>query len=149
MPITSDPHAWLYPIYAKLRANHRFGLLAPAHQFDALATAVEQESPIKGTAMREWSAAAQMAMLKWLSDVVQEQPNPVNEIELWRVRKGERELRCVAVYLPIGIDVRLFEGTDFRRTQLTHDAPECESVSREWRKKLIEERDWQEVSGDS
>ncbi len=54
--------------------------------------------------MREWSPNAQLGMLKWLSDVVQEQPNPTNEIELWRVRKGERELRCLAVYLPTGID---------------------------------------------
>ena len=37
--------------------------------------------------MRDWSAAAQIAMLNWLSDVVQDQPNPVNEIELRRVRK--------------------------------------------------------------
>jgi len=40
--------------------------------------------------------------------------------------------------------VRLFEGTDFRRTRLVRDLPECVSVSERWRKKLIEERGWQE-----
>jgi hypothetical protein len=35
------------------------------------------------------------------------------------VQKGARELRCVTVYLPAGIDLRLFEGEDFRR------APNC------------------------
>ena len=62
------------------------------HQFEALASAVEKESPTKGLAMREWSPDAQMALLKWLSDVVHEQPNPTNEIEL----------RCVFVHLPTG-----------------------------------------------
>ena len=70
-----------------------------------------------------------------------EQPNPTNEIELWRVRKGERELRCVALYLPIGIDVRLFEGADFRRTQLVRDAIESMAVSDGWKRKLLE-REW-------
>jgi len=37
--------------------------------------------------MCEWSVDMQIAMLKWLSDVTQEHPNPTNEIDLWRVRK--------------------------------------------------------------
>jgi hypothetical protein len=40
-------------------------------------------------------------------------------IELWTVRKGERELRSVTVYLPTGIDLRLFKGDDFQ----THTTP--------------------------
>jgi hypothetical protein len=48
--------------------------------------------------MREWRPDAQMAMLKWLGDVTDEQPNPTNEIELWPVRKGERELTCITWY---------------------------------------------------
>jgi hypothetical protein len=50
---------------------------------------------------------------------------------------GERELRCVVVYLPSGIDVRSFEGSDFRRTQLVRDAIEAQP----WKRKLLE-RDW-------
>lgn len=80
--------------------------------------------------MREWSPAAQVALLKWLSYVVQENPNPSNMIELWRVRKGERELRCRAHYLAIGIDVRLFEGEEFRRTKSdAHMAFQIQSVA--------------------
>lgn len=142
--VSSDPHAWLYPIYAGLRADTRFGLRSLAHQFEALASVVEKESPTKGASMREWSPDAQLAMLKWLTDMIYEQANPTNAIELWRVRKGERELRCVALYLPIGIDLRLFEGADFRRTQLVRDAIESTAVSDGWKRKL-EDHDWRPV----
>jgi hypothetical protein len=37
------------------------------------------------------------------------------ELELSRLAQGERELRCIAVYLPTAIDLRLMEGEDFRR----------------------------------
>jgi hypothetical protein len=84
--VSSDPHAWIYLIYARLRADTKFGLLSPAHQFDALATAVEKESSAKTASMREWSPDAQVGMLKWLNDVTLAHPNPTNEIELWRVR---------------------------------------------------------------
>jgi hypothetical protein len=114
---------------------------SPAHQFAALADAVEKESPTKAASMREWSPDAQVAMLKWLGDVTQEHPNPVNQVELWRVRKGERELRCLAVYLPTGIDVRLFEGDDFRRTQLVRDSCEVDALADKWRTALAE-RGW-------
>ena len=112
------PPRLVTPAVRTLRRDVRCGLLSPSHQFELLAKAVEEESPTKAAAMREWSAAAQGAMLKWLTDVTDEHPNPTNQIELWRVRKGERELRCQAHYLPVGIDVRLMEGADFRRTQL-------------------------------
>ena len=39
------------------------------------------------------------------------------ETELWRMRKGERELQCVAVYLTTGIDLRLLEAGEIRRTE--------------------------------
>ena len=135
--LSSDPHAWLRPLYARLRRDVRFGLLSPSHQFEMLAKAVEEEAPAKAVAMRAWSLDAQLAMLKWLTDVTDEHPNPTNQIELWRVRKGERELRCEAHYLPVGIDVRIMEGNDFRRTQLVRDALETEALSHKWRTALI------------
>ena len=70
-----------------------------------------------------------------------EQKASAEPIELWRVRKGDRDLRCVVHYLPTGIDVRLLEGDDFRRTQLVRDAPETEKLSQGWRAALIE-RGW-------
>lgn len=60
--------------------------------------------------MREYEPTAQGMLLGWLKDVVNEKPNPTREVQLWRVKKGERELRCFAVYLPTGIDVRLMRG---------------------------------------
>jgi hypothetical protein len=48
---------------------------------------------------------------------------------------------CLAVYLPIGIDLRLMEGEDFRRTRLVRDAIDCTTVSHEWKRKLVE-RTW-------
>lgn len=47
--------------------------------------------------MREWSPDAQVAMLKGLNDVTDEHLNPTNEIELWRLRKGDRQLCFVCV----------------------------------------------------
>ena len=87
MQISSDPHACVRPLYARLRKDLRFRLLSPAHQFEALAKAIEAEAPAKVAAMREWSADTQIAMLKGLTDVTDEQPHPTNQIELWRVRK--------------------------------------------------------------
>jgi hypothetical protein len=140
--VSADPHAWLYPIFARLRADVRFGLLSPAHQFSRLADEVEREAPTKAVTMREWSPAAKDAMIKWLSDVLTEIPNPTNEQELWRVRKGERELSCVAVYSPIGVDLRLMEGADFRRTQLVKDAMALPALEEGW-KRALHERGWQ------
>lgn len=62
-----------------------------------------------------------------LANVVYERPTQ-REVELWRVRKAPRELRCLAVYLPTGIDLKLMEGADFRRTQLFRDICACPRV---------------------
>jgi hypothetical protein len=42
----------------------------------------------------------------------------------------------VAVYLPIGVDLRLLEGDDFRRTKLCKDAPEAHELADMWRDAL-------------
>ena len=141
MSISSDPHAWMRPIFAKLQAHPAFRHFAPAHQFEQLAQAVEQEHPAKAATMREWSPAAQNGLLLHLASCV-EQHAVAQSVELWRVHKGDRELRCEAYYLPTGIDVRLMEGTDFRRTQLVRDSLDTESLSHEWRSAL-RGRGWQ------
>ena len=66
------------------------------------------------------------------------QKPPVREIELWCVQKGERELHCVAVYMPTGIDLRLMEAHEFRRRQLCADAPTLHAVSADWHDKLAQ-----------
>jgi hypothetical protein len=108
--VTSDPHAWLRPFFARLQAHPAFRQFAPSHQFNQLVQAVERDHPSRAASMREWSVAAQHALLGHLAMMV-EQSKPESEVELWRVRKADRELRCVAVHLPTGIDVRLLDGT--------------------------------------
>jgi hypothetical protein len=79
--------------------------------------------------MRDWSVAARHALLKWLADVIAER-KPTRDERLWSITKGNRRLDCFAVYLPTGIDLRLMEGAEFRRTQLLHDAPTVKSTRR-------------------
>jgi len=90
--------------------------------------------------MRQWSPAAQEGTLKWLESATKETP-AVTELELWTVEKANRTLRCVARYLPSGIDLRLLEADDFRRTELHRDADLAEIRSMAW-KQALEERGW-------
>jgi hypothetical protein len=80
-------------------------------------------------------------LLGLLSERLREQSSPKREVELWKVRKGERELTCIGVYLSAGIDIRLMEADGFRRTRLVRDARECTALSDEWKQKLVE-RGW-------
>ena len=66
-----------------------------------------------------------------------DQKEAAAQIEFWTVRKGDRVLRCVAVYLPLGIDVRLLETDGFRRTQLCRDAPEAHALAETWKVALL------------
>jgi hypothetical protein len=70
-------------------------------------------------------------MLTWLDTETHTRPRH-RETELWRLRKGEREIRCVAVYLPTGIDVRVFIGDEMERTRLMTDKYFAERLSAEW-----------------
>jgi hypothetical protein len=72
MPHTSDPdpHAWLRPYYGRLQSIHAFNLLSPAHQFEQLRQAVAPEHPVEAEQMREWSPAAQTALMVNLAKVV-------------------------------------------------------------------------------
>ena len=63
------------------------------------------------------------------------------EVELWRARKGIRELRCVAGYLQTGIALRLMEGNALRRSELFQEMPELEHCAQLWRRKLTD-RGW-------
>jgi hypothetical protein len=60
---------------------------------------------------------------------------------MWTVSKDKRTLRCVARYLPIGIDLRLMHGEDFRRTEVHRNADAANARAAEWRSAL-EERGW-------
>ena len=137
MPLTSDPHAWLRPYFAALAQDHAFARLAPSIQFSGLCDAVAPEHPAKAAQMREWSPAAQTGTLRGLANVIKQHP-PANEVELWIMRKGARELRCVMRYLPTGLDLRLMNGDEFRRTELHRDADGANAKAAEWKTALTE-----------
>src|SRR5437879_5721244 len=50
--LSSDPHAWLRPIYARLQAHPVFRQFAPSHQFEQLVQAVEGQQPSKAAHAR-------------------------------------------------------------------------------------------------
>src|SRR5438105_15007105 len=52
MLVTSDPYAWLRPIYARLQAHPPFRQFAPSHQFEQLVQEVEQKHPLKAATVR-------------------------------------------------------------------------------------------------
>jgi hypothetical protein len=143
--LTSDPHAWLRPSYVALKADGGLQKLAVPLQFEALCCAVEGEYPSRAASMREWSPAAKQGVLGWLDLVTKEKP-AVHEVELWRVTKDVRELRCVVRYMASGLDLRLMLGDEFRTTELHKDAPSVQARAEEWRAALLE-RGWLSVGG--
>ena len=142
--VSSNPGAWMRPYYVQLSRRPGFANLAPALKFRALVDAIAQDQPGRAAEMRDSNVTTQSAILGWLADVTSQKP-AVRETELWRVRKGERELRCSAVYLPTGIDLRLMESDEFRRTQLCPDAPSLHAISANWHSRLVEAR-WADTS---
>jgi hypothetical protein len=112
MLLSSDPHAWLRPCFAALKADPAYHTLAMPLRFLALCDLVAVEHPERAAWMRQWSPAAQEGTLRWLESATKEKP-AVTELELWTVKKDRRTLRCVARYLPSGIDLRLLELSRF------------------------------------
>ena len=72
--------------------------------------------------------------MRHLSKAESLRPGPA-QVEVWRLRKGDRELVCVAAYISTGVDPRVFEAGDMRRTQLVKDGPAAEALADEWRVK--------------
>jgi hypothetical protein len=140
MALESEPYVWLRPFFKQLQQHPPFRHFASAHQFEQLLQAIAAEHPTEAAQMRQWTATAQHMLLLHLASMV-EQKASAEPIELWRVQKGDRELRCVAHYLPNGIDLRLMEGSDFRRTQLAKDAPAVNALAENW-KTALKGRGW-------
>ena len=80
--------------------------------------------------------ATRTAMLAVLDMALAAGP-ATRETELWRVAKGQRHVRCVAVYMPTGVDLRLLEDGEMTRTELFTDGLTLQSRSREWRAALV------------
>src|SRR5687767_13988120 len=118
--VSSDPHAFLRPIYRRLAAERAFHLLAEPLQFERLIEAAAEVSERHAALMREYTPVAKAAILRHLAKAESLRPG-AKHVELWTLRTSERELVCVAVYLPLGVDLRVLEGGYMRRTQLVKD----------------------------
>ncbi len=136
MTVSSDPNAFLRPIYHRLVADRAFHLLAEQHQFDRLIEATAEVSQKHASLMRRYNAETRRAILGHLSKAESLRPGPT-QVELWRLRKGDRELVCVTAYIPTGVDLRVCEAGDMRRTQLLKDGPAAEALAGEWPAKAL------------
>lgn len=132
--VSSNPHAFLRPIYRGLASDRMFHLLADQLQFDRLVEAAASASEHHAASMRRYSPDAKIALLRHLAKAESIRPGD-KQVEMWLLRKPQRTLKCVAVYLPNGIDLRVFYNDDMRRTQLVQDGPRAESLAVKWRKK--------------
>ena len=133
--LSSDPHAWLRPIYRAFTRDGSFPQLAPIVQCQPLVDAAAEISEAKAALLRQNSPAAQSGLFGHLAMMEAQRLLDPSE-ELWRVRKDGRELVCVAVYMPHGIDLRLLEDDDIRRTRLLRDAPAVEAKAHDWQQML-------------
>ena len=70
--ISSDPNAFLRPVWADLHRQTFFTNLAPELQANALANAVAEDFPNKAAEIREWNAATRRAMLAVLDQKLHE-----------------------------------------------------------------------------
>lgn len=112
-----------------------FEQLAPVTKFKRLMEAAAGVSESGAALLRRASPAAQSALLSHLMAMEAQRPLDRNE-ELWRVRKGSRQLVCVAVHMSHGVDLRLLEDGDIRRTRLHRQPETVADASAEWRAKL-------------
>jgi hypothetical protein len=71
---------------------------------ELLVEAIARDYPTKTPRMRELEAVSQRATLAVFGNVSYSSPAARN-LELWRVARGGRELRCLAVYMPTSIDL--------------------------------------------
>jgi len=112
--------------------DRAFALVPTETQFAKLVEAVAEQSEHHAAVMRDYTPAARAALLGHLRKAAEQRPG-AREVELWAARKGTRTLSCVATYLATGVDVRLLEDGEMRRTQLVIDGPQAEALAEKWR----------------
>jgi hypothetical protein len=135
--VSSDPNAWLRSYGQRLqRQQSFFANLAPELQANALAEALEEDHPARAAAIREWNATTRRAMIAVLDQALKAE-HTARQTELWRMRKGEREVRCVAVYTSVGVDLRLLEGEEMLRTVLFRESFTLRAGTDQWRKAML------------
>ena len=131
----TSPHAWLLPYYSALRRSGRFLELTPHLRAQALADVVQKDYPAQAAEIRAWDPTTAETRMLWLDIATAETARP-REVELWRMRKDERELRCLAVCLPSGVDLRLFEASNLQQTHLLRNATAAHLLSEAWVRRL-------------
>lgn len=137
MPLTSDPHAWLRPLWRRLHSDPAFARLAPESQFDALVREAREVSEKAAAQLAQCNPVTVRAMLGHLNATRDTDAAGSAITTLWRCTRKARVLECQALYLPHGIDLRLIEaGSELIRTELCRSAPEVRSVAAAWRGKL-------------
>lgn len=138
MALTSDPHAWLRPLWRRLASDAGFLRLAPSLQFDALRALARREHPTAARYLSEINAVSAAALLGHLSKAVESDAARGHAIALWTATRGDRRLQCEALHLPSGLDVRLVEAGEFRRTSLCRDVPAVTALVAHWKARLVE-----------
>ena len=113
------------------------------HQFARLVETIAGDHPKPAALMRGYNDATRLATLEHLRNMQHQQPLARQE-PLCTVRKGDRALQCVVVYLPSGANLRLLEAGEFRRTILFRNGDELRQREAEWKAALVE-RGWAEV----
>lgn len=136
---------WLHPYYIEVVQRTGFANLSPSHRFQALIDRIADDHPDRAAKLPDSTSATARAMLEGLAALTAAKVS-VREVALWTVRKGSRELRCVAIHQPNGIDLRLLEGADFRRTALCAEPATLSAGAADWLRKLLQ-RGWITGSG--
>ena len=134
--MTSDPLAWLRPFWRQLTHDPAFRMRSPESQFAALTAAANAAHPRAAALMPEYNATTVHALLRHLDANVDTDAAAGAPLKLWSATLRERTLVCEALHLPTGIDLRLMEGGDFRRTHLVRTAPEAAAKAADWRAQL-------------
>jgi hypothetical protein len=138
--VSSNPQEWMRPYYEAV-ASQGFAHLAIPLKFAAFVEAIAADYPTKAAKLREiLDLPSQQALLGSMANIAYTRPAE-RGVELWLVTRDGNELRCVAVYLPTGIDLRLLDADGFRRTQLLRFAQAVEARAQEWHERLAE-RGW-------
>lgn len=115
-----------------LRRSPDLPNLAPELQAEALADAMEAEHPKKAAIIRDWNPFRRGAKLAMLMTAPCNEPLDAFK-ELWRLRSSDREVRCIAMYVSNGVDLRLLRGGVKLRAELFVDVPLLGIRSKQWR----------------
>lgn len=132
-----DVEALLLPHWASLKRQTFFDRLAPELQVKALAEALDASHPCEAREVRDWTPPMRRTILARLDGHLRRGAVRPQRT-LWTARKGERrEVVCVAVVLPYGIELRLLEGDDMLRSELLRAEFLASAKADEWQQALV------------